>query len=172
AARRIAEATASQFNLASPSLAPDMRALLLLRKDVGLINRAAAELESAGDFLPRQGRLLLGDLYLRKGLVEKAKKVYESVENQKGWDVRMRLGLCGWVAGDFAAAEAALFSASRADPSRPEPVIYLALLYEQLGKYQVVDNIVNEYILPLDASSDSQAVKLIRQIEARSKMRR
>ncbi|MDY7009913.1 MAG: hypothetical protein SVV80_04085 [Planctomycetota bacterium] len=172
AARRIAEATASQFNIASPTLTPDMRALLLLRRDVGLIDRAAAELESAGDSLPRQGRLLLGDLYLRKGLVEKARKAYESVDKQDGWDVRMRLGLCGWVAGDFAAAEADLISASRAAPTRPEPVIYLSLLYEQLGKYQSAADILNEYILPLDSSPDNQAVRLIRQIEARLRMRR
>ncbi len=171
AARRTAEITAGQFRLNSAGLTPDMRALLLLRRDVGLINRAVKELESAGKNLPRQGRLLLGDLYLRKGLAEKAQKMYESVGNQENWDVRMRLGLCGWVDGDFAAAEDALLLASRAEATRPEPVIYLALLYEQLGKYQAAADILNEYILPLDTPVKSQAVRLIRQIEARLKIR-
>ncbi len=171
AVRRLAEATAGQFRLASSGLMPGERALLLLRKDVGLIDRAAAELESAGDTLPRQGRLLMGDLYLRKGLVEKAKKVYESTDGQDEWDVRMRMGLCNWVAGDFAESETGLLSATRAAPTRPEPVIYLALFYEQLGKYQSAADIMNDYVLPLDAPSDSQTVKLIRQIEARLKVR-
>ena len=171
AAYRIAEATAGQFHLASSGLTPAMRALLLLRKDVGLIDRALAELQAAGDSLTRQGKLLLGDLYLRKGLVEKAKKVYESTDGQDEWDVRMRLGLCNWTAGDFAAAETGLLSATRAAPARPEPVIYLALFYEQLGKYQSAADIMNDYILPLDSQADSQAVKLIRQIAARLKVR-
>ncbi|MCK4623747.1 MAG: hypothetical protein KAV00_00415, partial [Phycisphaerae bacterium] len=171
-ARRAAEITARRFRLKSANLTPDMRALLLLRKDVGLIDRAIGELKAAGKSLPRQGKLLLGDLYLRKGLAEKAAKVYESVENQEKWDVRMRLGLCRWVAGDFTEAESTLLSATQAAPAQPEPVIYLALLYEQLGKYLSAADLLNEYILPLDASPDSQAVRLIRQIEARLKMRR
>ncbi len=165
---RSAEVAVSRF----PSdLKPGMKALLLLRRDIGLINRAIGELQSAGENLPRQGKLLLGDLYLRKGLTEKAAKVYESVENQEKWDVRMRLGLREWVAGDFTAAEDLLLSATRAAPPQPEPVIYLALLYEQSGRYKDAIELLDEYILPLDASPDDQAVRLIRRIESRLKMR-
>ncbi len=166
---RAAEAAVRRFGT---DFKPDMKALLLLRKDIGLINQAVAELESAGDTLPRQGKLLLGDLYLRKGLTEKTREIYESVSNQKKWDVRMRLGLCNWVAGDFAAAEDALLSAARAAPTQPEPIIYLALLYEQSGRYKDATELLDEYTLPLNASPDDQAVRLIRRIEARLKMRR
>ena len=90
-------------------LAPAERALLLSRRDLGLIDEAIRELASANT-LPRRARLQLGDLYLRRGLTRQARRTYRRV-SQPDWTVELRLALCDWADGDFAPAARKLASA-------------------------------------------------------------
>ena len=89
---------------------------LLLRPDIGLIDRAVGELEGARE-LSRAARRKLGDLYLRKGLIAKARATYAKVPaGDNGWDMAMRRGLCDWADGDFAGAVSHFQEALRQGP--------------------------------------------------------
>ena len=164
----LATTTAAQFDLTA--MTPAMRAELLLREDVGLIDRAIAELESAGE-LPPRGRLDLGDLYLRKGQIAKARRAYASAGGKDQWAVRMRQGLCDWADGDFAAATERLREATRLRPAAPEPLLYLALLGEQLGDVRSTAEALAGYRPPADQTQRTQADRLVAQIIARFKLR-
>ena len=164
----LATTTAAQFDLAG--MTPAMRAKLLLREDVGLIDRAIAELESAGE-LPPRGRLGLGDLYLRKGQTAKARRSYASVGGKDQWAVRMRLGLCDWADGDFPAATERLREATRLGPPAPEPLLYVALLGELLAYFSSAPDALAGYRPPADQAQRTQADRLVAQVIARFKLR-
>lgn len=163
-----AQARRDEFNLSG--LLPLERALLLLRKDVGLINSAIAELESANS-LPARAKLLLGDLYLRKGLAQQARKIYNTLADKTHWALLMRLGLCAWAEGNLSAAEKYLERAVETNSSRPEPLVYLATFYEQLGYYKTAVELISKHTPALDANYDSEPYNLLRQLEARLKIR-
>ena len=117
------------------------RALLLVRADIGLINKAVLELAAARS-LSRRGRVQLGDLYLRKGLAAEARRTYRQV-TEPDWTIRMRLGLCDWAEGDFAGAVGRLESSVGGPAPRPEPAAYLALLHAQLGHYAAAREVLS-----------------------------
>ncbi len=148
---------------------PAMRALLLLRRNVGLIDRAIAELRAQTD-PPRQAQLLLGDLYLRKGQVAKARQTYDGAPEGSRWDIRMRLGLCDWAGGDFAGAIAKLTEAARDNPKSPAPALYLSLLREQLGDYPAAADALRAY-RGGDAPDAERVHRQLAKVAARLKIR-
>jgi tetratricopeptide (TPR) repeat protein len=127
-------------------LLPGEKALLLTRKEMGLIDEAIAVLADAHDLTPRQ-KLLLGDLYLREGKVADARRTYrDSGIKADDWALTMRLGLCDWADGQFAAAIEKLTSA--ADSPKDEQGsarVYLGLLYEQLGDYASAAKVLEDF---------------------------
>ena len=154
-----------------PGLAPAERAYLLLRKDIGLIDAAIAELSATVD-IPRRTRMLLGDLYLRKGQTARARREYDVAEAEVvDWGLQMRRGLCAWAEGDLAGALSALQAATGSDRSAAEPAVYLALLNEQLGDYAAAAGAMARYAGPTSRPTDNQAIRLLAQIRARLKMR-
>ena len=148
-------------------LTPLERATLLLRKDLGLIDHAIAELRRSTS-LPPAGRRLLGDLYLRKGLTGAARREYGHL-GSGGADLLLRLGLCDWADGDFAGALTRLRRCRQVDPTAPEPVLYLALLEEQLGDYAAAVRLLDGYRPPQAASRHVR--RLLAQVRARVWMR-
>ena len=114
---------------------------------------------------------------LRKGLTGEARAVYAALEaeNKAGADaadVRMRLGLCAWADGDFAAALAKLRAAVASAPTeRAEPTLYLALLYEQLGYYRQAREALDAFHPPAPLPEDDQTARLMRQTRARLQTR-
>ncbi len=125
-ALRVAQAKAADF--AGQGLSPELHARLLLRKDVGLSDQAIALLESAGS-LDSSGRMLLGDLYLRRGEPARARVEYAKLAPAP--EVTLRLGLCDWAGSDFAAASGKLKQVA----DTPSGSFYYALLLEQWGQY-------------------------------------
>ncbi len=157
----------TRARLDDPAWTPAERAYLLLRKDVGLIDAAIAELKDAPD-LPARSRMLLGDLYLRKGMPDRAEDEYRRATSESSrWDLLMRRGLCDWVRGDCRRAIAGLQRARDSAPQAPEPAAYLALLHEQLGLYDGAAQVLRSYTGPTSQPTDNQAVQLLAQIRAR-----
>ena len=160
--------------LQAGDLPPAERALLLLRKDMGLIDHAIRELSSAGDLSPRT-RMLLGDLYLRQGRTAEARAAYQPGAGRSvssDWQVTMRLGLCDWADGNLAASEAALASAAAGAPGRPQSALYLGLLREQLGHYAGAAQAVRAYKAPATTpATDQPAERLLAQLQARLRVR-
>lgn len=153
-----------------PGLDPAMRAYLLLRKDIGLIDAAIGELSSAAE-LPRRSRMLLGDLYLRKGETAPARREYERCSAMKADPpLQMRLGLCAWAEGDLAGAASALAEAARSPSADAEPTLYLALLYEELGRYAAAAEVLASGPPAGTQPATNQAARLLAQIRARLQM--
>ncbi len=163
----LAETTAGKLDLTG--LPPADRARVFLRKDLGLIDRALAELAGAGA-LPRRGRLLLGDLRLRKGSPAAARAEYAKAPDGGEGDVQMRLGLCDWAEGNFPAAIKHLQAAADAATKRAEPALYLGLLHEQLGDYAAAAEAIRRPPTPAD-SPGGQCGRLVSRLRARLKVR-
>jgi len=116
-------------------LQPAERAQLLASPLIGLVEEAIELIRSDPTASPADW-MLLGDLYLRQGLPDEARRAYDNAE--EGWQRQMRLGLCDWVEGRFARAAETLAEAAD-DPAGPAPpTVYLAMLNEQTGHYQDV----------------------------------
>jgi len=165
---KLSLAAKSNFDLSG--LAPAERAYLLSHKDIGLVEAAIAELRSAGK-LPRRSRMLLGDLYLRKGQTRPAREAYSiAAAAETDWAVRMRLGLCDWAEGRFGDAVVALREAARSAPQAPEPTLYLALLHEQLGDYAAAAEVLRARPAATQPGT-TQASRLLDQVRARMEMR-
>ena len=115
------------------ALPPRTRALAMVHKSIGMIDRAIEQLTRA----PPATRQLLGDLLLRRGRPGRAREVYKSLlpasAGEDDWRIRMRLALCDWVEGKLFASGDALQSI--AAPDRPAVLYYQAILLEQLGLY-------------------------------------
>ncbi|KPK83549.1 MAG: hypothetical protein AMJ81_07960, partial [Phycisphaerae bacterium SM23_33] len=156
----LAQARSAAYNLAA--LQPADRALRLA--NIGLIDSAINTLRSAAS-PPRPARMLLGDLYLRKGLTAQARQAY-SAAGGDDWDIRMRFGLCDWADGNLRAAADRLRSAADAKPAQPAaaapaaPAAYLALLYEQLGHYPAAAEVLRTY-QPAAAATPNSDVRAL-----------
>jgi tetratricopeptide (TPR) repeat protein len=148
-------------------LDPAMKAHLLLGKNLGLIDQAISVL-SEGQ-VSMTGKMLLGDLYLRKGQVALARKAYAAA-NPPAQDFRTRSGLCDWAEGDFASAVKNLNEAAKAEGDSPLPTLYLGLLQEQLGDNPAAATALNAYNCADPGRLSSNLVGLLRQMAARQKM--
>jgi len=176
---RYGQSLATRDSSRLPGLDPAEHAYLLLDQPIdsehktGLID-AAIEVLASAPKLPPRSRMLLGDLYLRKGQTGLARRQYEAAAEMKmdqDWALQMRRGLCCWAAGDLGGAVAGLRQAARSNPKAPEPAVYLALLQEQLGDYAAVGEALRRYDGPTTQPTDNQAVQLLVRIGARLKTR-
>ncbi|KKM02031.1 hypothetical protein LCGC14_1788510, partial [marine sediment metagenome] len=147
------------------SLRPAERALLRVRGGLGLIDAAIDDLRSAPS-PPRRSRILLGDLYLRRGQPAEARAAYDAAGGDD-WVIQMRRGLCCWAEGDLAGAMDRLRTAAGEQASRPEPVIYLAILLEQLGRYESATDLLVRHSAAVGAPPPPALRALGRQIARR-----
>lgn len=148
---------------------PAERALILTK--LQLIDAAVAELEAAKD-LPPAAQLLLGDLYLRKGLPERARKPYEQGGVERWYPSRtdpIRSLLEHWIGAPYRRSwvdrrEVSLL-ASAATSSTGE-YLYCALILEQLGDYYAARSTLSDVDLqPLP--SDTQLRHLLERTRLR-----
>jgi hypothetical protein len=146
-------------------LRPAERALLLLRRDLGLIDAAIAELESTGS-LPPAARRLLADLYLRQGRPGEARDIYRNLavgrSPVEGLDIRLRL--CDWVRGDIRSALADWDA-----PGSRAGCFYRALMLERLGRYDAAAALLSRFPAPARREDRDYLDRLIAQAAARLK---
>lgn len=111
------------------------RAAMLGSPKYSLVNEAIRELDAASD-LDAQGKLLLGDLWLRKGCPDKARAIYGGIKlpGADQWQLTLRGALCDWVEGRCFEASDTL-KALAAQGRQSLVLHYLVTLSEQLGDY-------------------------------------
>lgn len=144
-----------------------MKAHLMLGKELGLIDEAIEILRQPN--VSPAGQLLLGDLYLSKGLVEKARQAYAQAKVSQ-WELDLRNGLCDWAAGDLAAAVDSLTRAAHNECESPLPALYLGLLQEELGDYPAAAAALATFKPAAPERLSSITVGLLRQLSARLRL--
>ena len=111
------------------------QAEMLAGRSIGLVGKATKTAQAGASGDPAVS-MLLGDLLLRQGMVEDARKAYREA-SRLGADAgaaALREALCLWVEGDLDAARSSL--QSPADRSEnPVAAYYRADLSAQLGRY-------------------------------------
>lgn len=110
----------------------EKRVPALISPPLQMTNAAIAELRGQ-DKPAKWTNIMLGDLLLRKGLVDDALESYSKA--QPSPDIEMRKGLCMWVRGDLFRAEEMLKDVAEKSQT-PVARYYAALLAEQLGNYK------------------------------------
>jgi hypothetical protein len=108
----------------------------LTARDIGLIDRAIATLRAAPADDAR-GRLMLGDLLLRRGRSAQARQVFAEVklDAKEAWRLDLRSALCDWAEGKLFVAMEALNRMDKASNWSYAPVVryYLEELRKQVG---------------------------------------
>ncbi len=160
--RALEASRAKQAQLEAESLSIPQRVDRLTSPQIGLIQQAIAELRLARLQDP-QIKLRLGDLLLRSGAAVEAREVYAgvSLEPANAWQLTLRKALCDWAAGElFTAAEAMRKLAE----TTGEPLVgyYLAVLLEQLGRYEEANGAIAQTV-----ATDAALRALIERIRRR-----
>ena len=157
-AKRLAD---SRTRAETQKLPLPQRIELLTSPEVGLIEQAIAELRAAP--AAPDSRLTLGDLLLRRGRTQDARRAYRQLQPAEAdrWKVGLRLALCDWVDGRLYEAADALDELGRTT-GRPAVRYYHAVLLEQLGRYERA-----RQVLRGERPLDQQLDKLIRRIRER-----
>lgn len=130
----------------------------LISPPLQMINTAIAELRGQ-DEPAKWMHIMLGDLLLRKGLVDDALKSYAKAKPSP--DIEMRKGLCMWVRGDLFKAAEKLKQVAIESPT-PVARYYAALLTEQLGDYKQAAAIIGGQTHSKDELLES-VIKRLRQ---------
>lgn len=104
------------------------------------VGEAKEELEHALSLQPRdaEGQGLLGVVYFRLGLYDRAIKIYSDIVSSRPHEltVRLNLGLCYLKTGQHHLARETLEELLRINPSHARAWGYLGLVFERSGEYE------------------------------------